>query len=205
MFTGLVESVGTIDDIVSGSAGLELSVSCAFNDIVVGESIAVNGACLTVRDCRPGSFSVAAVVTTLERTAIGHWRRERRVNLERALRVGDRLGGHLLQGHVDCVGRAKKSERRGDAMVVDVELNDDVWEALAPRGSIAIDGVSLTVNELPSRGLVQVSLIEHTLSHTTLADLSVGDEVHVEGDILGKHVRHFLGPYLERVAATMKE
>ncbi len=201
MFTGLVVSVGRIDGIESSPAGLELRVSCDFSDLAVGESIAVNGACLTVRSFQPGAFTAAAIVTTLERTGIGHWKKGRRVNLERALKVGDRLGGHLLQGHVDCVGRVAEVEKRGDATLVNVVLESDVWELLAPRGSIALDGVSLTVNELPTRGSVEVSLIEHTLSHTALADVAVGDEVHVEADILGKHVRHLLSPYLEKLIA----
>ncbi len=189
MFTGLVESVGTIEAIVPMSAGLELTVRCDYSDLVEGESISVNGACLTVRTCERGLFTVAAVATTLERTAIGHWKAGRRVNLERAARVGDRLGGHLVLGHVDCVATVVELERRVDALLLDIPLRDDVWELMAPLGSVTVDGVSLTVNALPSRGTVQISLIPFTLERTTLGMLAPGDRVHVEGDMIGKHVR----------------
>ena len=198
MFTGLIENVGTIDSVTSGPAGLELRVRCNYTDVTEGESIAVNGACLTVRTVEPGAFIVAAVVTTLERTTIGHWRAGKRVNLERALRLGDRLGGHFVQGHVDGVARVTEIEKRQDALLVSVELEEDVWDYFVPKGSVTVDGVSLTVNALPSRGVLQVSLIEFTVSHTALADLKVADEVHIEADVIGKHVRHLLTPYQGR-------
>ena len=180
MFTGLVDDVGTIERVADTAAGREFVIRCRYDDLADGESIAVNGACLTVREREAGRFTVAAVVTTLDRTAMHRWRAGSRVNLERALRVGDRLGGHMVQGHVDGVG---------------VELPDDLAERMVPHGSIAIDGVSLTVNALPEPGTVELSLIEYTLRHTTLGDLAVGDPVHVEGDVIGKYVRRLIRPY----------
>ena len=202
MFTGLIDDVGTLASVVATDAGRELRVTCRYEDLAVGESIALDGVCLTVRECAPGWFVTAAVVTTLERTAIGSWNAGDRVNLERALRAGDRLGGHLVQGHVDGVGRVGRVERHGDALLVDVEIGDELAAMTVPFGSIAIDGVSLTVNALPARGVVQLSLIDHTLRVTTLGATAVGDRVHVEVDIVGKYLQRIAAPYLARVGAA---
>src|SRR6187431_1238109 len=160
MFTGLVDDVGTIDRVLETSAGREFVNRSRYDDLVDGESIAVNGACLTVRDRADGRFSVAAVVTTLGRTAIGGWAEGKRVNLERALRAGDRLGGHIVQGHVDGVGRVISVRRRDDALLIDVALPEELSDLVVPFGSITVDGVSLTVNDLPAAGVVQLSIIE---------------------------------------------
>jgi riboflavin synthase len=195
MFTGLVDDVGTIDRVSDTEAGREFVISSRYDDLVDGESIAVNGACLTVRDSTDGRFTVAAVVTTLGRTAIGDWRAGKRVNLERAMRASDRLGGHIVQGHVDGLGTVLRVERLEDAVLVDVAVPNEIAELLVPHGSITVDGVSLTVNAIPERGVVQLSLIEYTLRHTTLRDVAVGNVVHVEGDVIGKYVRHLMTPY----------
>lgn len=195
MFTGLIDDVGTIERVSSTDAGREFRVACRYSDIVEGESIAVNGACLTVREFGAGWFTVAAVTTTLERTAMDAWRDGTRVNLERALRVGDRLGGHFVQGHVDGVARVEGVRTHGDARLVDLALPPGLPELMVQHGSVAVDGVSLTVNDLPAPGgtpLLQLSLIEYTLRHTTLGDLAVGARVHVEADMLGKYVRQLL-------------
>jgi len=154
-----------------------------------GESIAVNGACLTVERAVKGGFSVHVVETTEGRTLFGEYATGRRVNLERALRATDRLGGHIVQGHVDGVAVVQRVERRGDAWVYDLRVPDAVRQVSIPHGAITVDGVSLTVNDLPGVELVQVSLIPFTREHTTLGTLGVGDRVHVEGDVLGKYVR----------------
>jgi riboflavin synthase len=192
VFTGLVDDVGTITDISVSSAGRVLRIQSRYGDLVDGESVAVNGACLTVLARGDDWFSVAAVQTTLGRTAMGEWRAGRRVNLERALRVGDRLGGHFVQGHVDGVATVDGVRQRGDARLVDLALPAGLAELMVPHGSVAIDGVSLTVNELPAPGALQLSLIDFTLRHTTLGDLAVGDRVHVEADMLGKYVQRLL-------------
>jgi riboflavin synthase len=195
MFTGLVDDVGVIDRVTETSVGREFVIRSHYDDLVDGESIAVNGACLTVRDRADGRFTVAAVVTTLGRTTIGGWSSGKKVNLERAMRVSDRLGGHIVQGHVDGVGTVRRVQRLDDAVLVDVSVPPDVAELLVPHGSIAVDGVSLTVNAIPERELVQLSLIEYTLRHTTLGSLTFGDAVHVEGDVIGKYVRRLVTPY----------
>jgi riboflavin synthase len=195
MFTGLIDDVGVVERVERTEAGRELRVASRYTGLALGESIAVNGACLTVREHGSGWFSVAAIVTTLERTTIGAWSAGRRVNLERALRLGDRLGGHMVQGHVDGVGQVESVRRREDALLVDVRVPDEVEPLLVPHGSVAIDGVSLTVNALPAPGILQLSLIEHTWTHTTLGTLSAGDAVHVEADLIGKYVRQLVAPY----------
>lgn len=195
MFTGLVDAVGTIERVADTSAGREFVIQSPYDDLADGESIAVNGACLTVRDRADGRFTVAAVVTTLGRTTMGGWSAGGRVNLERALKAGDRLGGHIVQGHVDGVGTVRRVERLDDAVLVDVTVPDGIAELLVPHGSITIDGVSLTVNAIPEPSTVQLSLIEYTLRHTTLGSLTPGDTVHVEGDVIGKYVRQLMTPY----------
>jgi riboflavin synthase len=135
---------------------------------------------------------VAAVATTLERTTIGDWRAGRRVNLERALRAGDRLGGHFVQGHVDGVASILNIRQHDDARLVDLALPQGLPELMVMHGSVAVDGISLTVNDLAAPDILQLSLIEYTLRHTTFGDLAVGDRVHVEADMLGKYVQRLL-------------
>lgn len=201
MFTGLVQEVGVVEGVKATAAGREFRIRCSWTDLADGESIAVNGACLTVREHGAGWFTVAAVITTLGRTTIGEWIAGRRVNLERALRLADRLGGHLVQGHVDDVAVVRAVRESGDARLVELELSPALGELMVPHGSIAVDGVSLTVNEIPEPGVVELSLIEYTLHHTTLGGLRAGDPVHVEGDMMGKYVQRLLAPWLARTGA----
>jgi riboflavin synthase len=195
MFTGLVDDVGVVERVERTEAGRELRVWSRYTGLTPGESIALNGACLTVREHGADWFTTAAIVTTLDRTTIGSWEKGRRVNLERALRLGDRLGGHMVQGHVDGVGTVERVVRRDDALLVDVRLPDDLESLMVPHGSVAVDGVSLTVNALPAPGILQLSLIEYTWTHTTLGALRAGDGVHVEADMIGKYVRQLVVPY----------
>jgi riboflavin synthase len=197
MFTGLVDDIGTIDRVTSTDAGLELRVRCRYDDLGDGESIALNGVCLTVRERGTGFFTCAAVATTLAVTNIGQWKRGQRVNLERALRPTDRLGGHFVQGHVDGVARVTRSETEGDALLIDLALPPGFSELMVERGSVAVDGVSLTVNALPSPDVIQLSIIDFTRRHTTLGALRAGDAVHVEADVIAKHVRRMLAPFKE--------
>lgn len=196
MFTGLVDSLGVIEAALPSAAGLEFRVACSYGDLRDGESIAVNGVCLTVRDVVPGGFLTAGMEATRSRTTMARWRAGTRVNLERALRAGDRLGGHIVQGHVDAVGRVVSVTEGDDALLVDVDVGAELEELLIPHGSITIDGVSLTINAMPAPAVAQVSLIEYTRDHTTLGVISENDLVNVEGDVIGKYVRRLLAAHL---------
>ena len=195
MFTGLVDDVGVVERVERTAVGRELRIRSAYIALADGESVAVNGACLTVRESGADWFVVAAVITTLGRTTIGDWAAGRRVNLERAMRLGDRLGGHLVQGHVDDVGVVEQVRRLDDAIVVDVRVPAELEPMMVPHGSVAVDGVSLTVNALPAPGILQLSLIEFTWRKTTLGELRPGDRVHLETDMVGKYVRQLVVPY----------
>ena len=187
MFTGLVEDVGTITGVESNEAGREFRIACRYDDLALGESIACAGACLTVRDHGAGWFTVAAVTTTLGRTTIGDWREGRRINLERSLRAGDRLGGHIVQGHVDGVGNVLATARSGDAWLIDIAVPADVAELLVPHGSVCVDGVSLTVNRVDGDSF-EVNLIPHTVQVTTLSRLKPGERVNLEIDLIARYV-----------------
>lgn len=195
MFTGLIEQVGTIGGVAQGPAGRELHVRSGYSGLVDGESIAVNGVCLTVREHDGGAFTVGAVETTLGRTTLGGWAAGTRVNLERAMVAGARLGGHIVAGHVDGVGTVTSVGQQGDARLIALALPEEVMELSVLHGSITVDGVSLTVNALPPDGTLQLSLIEYTLRHTTLDALRVGDRVNVEADLIGKYVQRLMHPY----------
>ena len=197
MFTGLVEAVGTVSDVRQTDSGIELRIESPWHDLARGESISVNGVCLTVLDCGSGWFTVAAMVMTISRTAIGDWRPGMRVNLERALRADARFGGHIVQGHVDGVGTVSNVRREEDALLVDVELPPGLAAGAVLHGSVAVDGVSLTVNRLEGDKL-QVALIDYTLSHTTLGEVAAGSRVHIETDVIGKYVSGLVAPYLNR-------
>jgi riboflavin synthase len=204
MFTGLIDDIGTIEAADSAPAGRTFRVRCGYEDLSSGESIALNGACLTVRSHGPGWFTVAAIATTLERTNLASWRAGTRVNLERALRAGARLGGHIVLGHVDDVGTVVAQAQRDDAWLVDIGVPPELNDVFVPHGSLAMDGVSLTVNECPAPNVVQVSLIEYTLQHTTLGALLVGDSVHIEADVIGKYVRQLVAPYIAGVGGGFR-
>ncbi len=192
MFTGIITEIGAVVRSRQADGGLDLTIACSWEDLVPGESIAVDGACLTVATLAPGAFGVHVVRTSLERTRFGELREGHRVNLERALRVGDRLGGHLVQGHVDGVGTVVGVGEHQDARLLDLRVPAEVAAVSVPLGSITVDGVSLTVNAMPEPATIQVSLIPFTLKHTTLADRRPGDRVHLEADTIGKYVQALL-------------
>ena len=201
MFTGLVDDIGVIEQVSVTAAGREFRVRCRYPDLLDGESIALDGVCLTVRGKGDTWFTAAAVVTTLDRTTLAQWDVGRRVNLERAMRPTDRLGGHIVQGHVDAVGEIRSIRQRDDAWIIDVRVPSQVEALLVPHGSIAVDGVSLTVNDLPGGSTLGLSIIDYTWRHTTLADRVSGDGVHLECDVIGKFVKHLLAPYVKAMPA----
>jgi len=192
MFTGIVTAIGRVASAIPRAGELAIDIDSSYSDLAPGESVAVDGACLTVEVVREGGFRVSVVGTTVGRTHFDDLTEGTRVNLERALRVGDRLGGHLVQGHVDGVGTVERVTATAAATLLDVRMPDEVAIVTIPLGSITVDGVSLTVNAIPERGVAQLSLVPFTLQHTTLGERRAGDRVHLEADAIGKYVRHLL-------------
>jgi riboflavin synthase len=195
MFTGIVLAQGTVTrtEELRDARRIEIAADAAFLDgVVAGDSIAIDGVCQTVVARTAGSFTVEAIGTTLGRTTFGELAPGRRVNLEPALALGERLGGHLVQGHVDGTGTVLAVAHTGEHVLLDVTLPPDVAEVTVLHGSIAIDGVSLTVNALPAPGSAQVALIPYTRSNTNLSRLEPGSTVNLEGDMLGRFVVHYL-------------
>ncbi len=194
MFTGIVEEVGTLTGVRPEGNGVVFAIQATGvrEGLVPGDSVAVDGACLTVTSLEPDGFTVQAVATTLGRTTFGGFREGRRVNLERAAALGSRLGGHLVQGHVDGLGRVLRIDVQEELVLIDFTLPDEVAGVTIPRGSITLNGISLTVNELPATDVGQVSIIPFTWEHTNLPDLREGDAVNLEGDLIGKYVRRLL-------------
>jgi riboflavin synthase len=200
MFTGIVTGIGTVREARPSEGGLDLTIECDYPDLTAGESVAVDGACLTVAAVVAGGFAAHVVATSLDRTRFGELRAGSRVNLERALRVGDRLGGHLVQGHVDGIGTIVRVTAWEGVRLLDIAAPGKVVQISVPLGSITVDGVSLTVNALPAPGTIQISLIPFTLEHTTLAERRPGDRVHLEADTIGKYVAALMMKSVKREA-----
>jgi riboflavin synthase len=198
MFTGIVTARGRITTVKRQPDRLQLTIRSPYEDLVPGDSVAVNGACLTVVEADRGLFAVEVVTTTRGRTRLADLREGDEVNLERALAVGDRLGGHFVQGHVDGLGTVTAVKQSEDALLVDIDLPEEVVDVTVLHGSIAVDGVSLTVNAMLTPGRIQISLIPFTLEQTTLGGLKPGDRVHIEGDMIGKFVRELMRARTER-------
>ncbi|MBA2321668.1 MAG: riboflavin synthase [Deltaproteobacteria bacterium] len=194
MFTGLVEDAGVVTSITPRDGGRVLAVRTRIPlaEVRVGDSIAVDGVCLTAETVGGDVFTAIAGRETLAVTTLDDVRVGRTVHLERALAVGDRLGGHLVQGHVDGVGRVRSAARAGESWIVWVTPPPDLARYIAVKGSICIDGVSLTVNELDGDDF-RVNLIPHTTAVTRLGDLRAGDRVNLETDVLAKYVERLLG------------
>ncbi|NIM52055.1 MAG: riboflavin synthase [Gemmatimonadales bacterium] len=192
MFTGIVTACGTVSRVDRDGDRLALTIEAPYPDLAVGDSIAVDGACLTIVETGDGWFRVEAVVTTRGRTRFGEMEVGERVNLERAMGAADRFGGHFVQGHVDGVGEVLGVRPEADAVLVDIAVPEDVAEVSVLYGSIAVDGVSMTVNAVPQPGVVQLSVIPYTREHTTMGSYRAGDRVHLEGDMIGKYVRQLL-------------
>jgi riboflavin synthase len=195
VFTGIVEEVGTLREVREEGNGVVFTIACAAvrEGMGLGDSVAIDGACLTVTSLLDGAFTVQAVGTTLGRTTFGAFAPGRRVNLERALSLGQRLGGHIVQGHVDGLGEVVSIRPQEEMVLVDFRMPEDVAAVTVLHGSITLNGISLTVNALPAPDLCQVSIIPFTWEHTNLPELKVGDAVNLEGDTIGKYVRHLLG------------
>jgi riboflavin synthase len=194
MFTGIVEGVGRIIRIRPEGAGSRLTVdaSCLEGDVALGDSVAIDGICLTVEAIDGGSLDFRATRETLDRTTLGHARPGHRVNLERSLRYGARVGGHLVSGHVDGLARVTEIRELTNDWRITFEVPPELRWCLVEKGSIAVDGISLTIVR-PSDRRFSVAIVRYTLEHTSLSDRRPGDSVHVEGDVLGRWVAHLLG------------
>ena len=195
MFTGIIEEVGTIKSVVSGGSSGEIAINATtvLNNTKIGDSIAVNGVCLTVTKMTDGGFTADVMPETLRRSNLGHLHIGDSVNLERAMAADGRFGGHIVSGHIDGVGTVAEMKRESNAVWVKISADIDILRLIVEKGSIAIDGISLTVAEVSDRDF-SVSIIPHTGSETTLLKKKIGDKVNLENDIVGKYVEKLLQP-----------
>lgn len=189
MFTGIIEELGTLKGIKRGAASAQLTISAGkvLEDVRIGDSIAVNGVCLTVVHLVPQEFTVDVMAETLSKTNLGALNSGDRVNLERALRLGDRLGGHIVSGHIDGVGTITRLEKYDIATLITIRAPREVMRYIIKKGSVAIDGISLTVVDIQADSF-QVSLIPHTAHATALGLKKAGATVNLEGDVIGKYI-----------------
>lgn len=193
MFTGLIETVGTVSELKRQGGGgvLVVASTMASQELELGESIAVNGACLTVTAWTSSTFSVDISPESFERSTLGKLRRGQSVNLERALRLSDRLGGHLVSGHIDGTAVMKKRYQDENAVRLHFEAAPEVMRYVVEKGSIAIDGISLTVNSADKNSF-SVAIIPHSLGRTTLKDAKPGSVVNIETDLIGRYIERFV-------------
>ena len=193
MFTGIVRERGRVAAVDGGAQGVRLTVEApaTASAVSVGDSVAVNGVCLTAVEAGNGTLAFDAVPETLARTSLGRLAPGAPVNVEPALRAGDPLGGHVMQGHVDGLARVRSVEPEGDGRRIWIDASPDLLRYTVEKGSIAVDGVSLTVAALDDAGFA-VALIPHTLAETTLGDLETGDETNLEVDVLAKYVERLV-------------
>lgn len=193
MFTGLIETIGTVARLEQGGTAAKLRVAATFSndDVALGDSIAVNGVCLTVTDMSGGAFSFDVSPETVQRTSLRKLTVGSLVNLERALRVGSRLGGHLVTGHVDCLATIVERRELSGNHFFRLQMPDSSLRHVVAKGSVTIDGISLTVNEVVPDGFT-INIIPHTASHTTMQHRRPGDQVNIETDIIGKYVERLL-------------
>ena len=194
MFTGIIETMGTVASVRERAGAREFVIRAPeiSGEVKPGDSITVDGACQTAVRNDQESFAIETIGTTLSRTITGEYRVGTRVNLERSMVLGGRLDGHLVQGHVDGVGKVQGIRQEGDYWLMDFLVPEVVAEVTILHGSIAINGISLTVNAVPAEGQCQVGIIPFTWDHTNLGSLKVGDKVNLEGDLIGKYVAKLL-------------
>jgi riboflavin synthase len=193
VFTGIVEEVGVLERMVGGSQASTLTIKAnkVLEDVKLGDSIAVNGVCLTVTSFEANRFTVDVMPETLKKTNLGQLQRGAALNLERAMKLGDRLGGHIVSGHVDGTGTIVAREPHANAVLFHISTSGERLKYMVPRGSVTVDGISLTIVEVFETGF-SVSIIPHTISHTNLREKRPGDLVNLECDLIGKYVERLL-------------
>jgi riboflavin synthase len=193
MFTGIVTDLGKVRAIeLRGDTRIEIETSYDTDSVDIGASIACSGPCLTVVEKGAGWFAIEASAETLDKTGVGDWRIGTPVNLERAMRIGDELGGHIVSGHVDAVAKIVAMTPEGDSMRFSFEAPEAFAKYIAPKGSISLDGVSLTVNEVQDN-IFGVNIISHTQAATTFGSRKVGDRINMEIDTIARYVARILG------------
>jgi riboflavin synthase len=190
LFTGLIEDIGSVVSLRRSSTGARLKVTTKLESLSQGESVAVNGACQTVVETGKGSFTCDVLPETLRVTNLGKLKPGSPVNLERAVGPGDRLGGHIVNGHVDGTGEVTAVSR--NPWRIEISVPDEIFAYIVAKGSVAIDGISLTVGPNPAGGRFEVFIIPHTMEHTNLAGVKPGRKVNIEVDIIGKYVYNYL-------------
>ncbi len=205
MFTGLVETIGRITAYERRGAAAVLTVtsSLPLSEILVGDSVAVNGACLTVTSKHEAALTFDVSPESISSSTIGSMRIGHKVNLERALKLGDRLGGHIVTGHIDCIGKLTRMSDASGNHVLDFSLPTENARYLIVKGSVTINGISLTVNTVSQDGF-SVNIIPHTFSNTTLEQLKIGAQVNLETDIIGKYVERLTSPWKSGSSLSMK-
>lgn len=193
MFTGIVEEIGTLAEIKGGKLASQLTIRAkkVLEDVNLGDSISVNGVCLTVTSFNHHQFTVDVMPETLKKTSLSQLLHKDPVNLERAMAMGKRFGGHIVSGHVDGTGKVISRESYANAVLFRIETSADLLKYMVPRGSITVDGVSLTIVDVWDRGF-SISLIPHTLAHTSMRERKSGDRVNLECDMIGKYVERLL-------------
>jgi riboflavin synthase len=203
MFTGIIEEIGRVEQASPSGGNLKLRINAPeiTSDLKPGDSININGACQTVIEVKDNYFTVEAVEETLKRTTLGQLKSGDGMNLERALRASDRLGGHLVFGHVDFVGRIKSINRRDQSWLFEFEFLQDYKNQFVEKGSVAVDGISLTVVQVSDDSFT-VSVIPFTIKETTLGTKSIGDPVNIETDMIGKYVQRFLSLKKKKIEIT---
>jgi riboflavin synthase len=193
MFTGLIQELGTIQSITANTEGKEFVIRAPglIKDIQIDDSVATNGVCLTATKIDGDTFRVQAIHVTLEKTSLGHLKVNDKVNLELSLRPHDRLGGHFVQGHVNTLGKIKKIEKTGNNWEIEVGFEPEYRKYMISEGSVALDGISLTIARLSETSLT-VAIIPHTLEKTSLSAKKVGDVLNIEVDMIAKYIENFL-------------
>src|SRR3989338_577953 len=204
MFTGLIEEVGVVKEISNKGDNLRLTLAAnkIMDDMSMGSSIAIDGTCLSVVKYTNKTFEVDVSEETVKKTTIGGFKSGRKVNLERALKVGSRLGGHFVTGHIDGIGNITKFDKAVDGAYLSIKAPEDTIKYMVYKGSVAIDGISLTVASVESDSIT-IALIPHTIEMTNLKEKSIGEKVNIECDIIGKYIERFVNPITDTKHSTL--
>ena len=192
MFTGIIEEIGVIENITMGAKSCRLRIggNVIFDDLKLGDSVAVNGVCLTVAKLMSDTFEADVMAETMRRSGLGSLKKGSRVNLERAMTLNGRFGGHIVSGHIDGMGTIIKKVTEDNAVLVSISADNDILKYIVFKGSVALDGISLTVADVTNDRFT-VSIIPHTASETTLLSKNIGDKINIECDVIGKYVEKF--------------